>query len=53
MMGEVSTVNDDKDDNCFYQPIGSGRFGAIEEDVEPLYLLFSDYVRYWRGQQVK
>jgi hypothetical protein len=53
MMGEVSTVNDDKDDNCFYQPIGSGRFGAIEEDVEPLYLLFSDYTRYWRGQQLK
>ena len=49
MMGEVSTVNDDQGDNCFYQPIGSGRFGTIEEDVEPLYLLFSDYTRYWQA----
>lgn len=47
MMGEVSMINDDKGDNCFYQPLGSGRFGTIEEDVEPLYLLFSDYERYW------
>ena len=49
MMGEVSTVNDDKVDNCFYQPIGSGRFGTIEEDEAPLHLLFSDYKRYWQG----
>ncbi len=47
MMGEVSTVNDDKVDNCFFEPIGTGRFGTIEEDEEPLHLLFSDYVRYW------
>jgi len=47
MMGEVSTVNDDKVDNCFFEPIGTGRFGMIEEDAEPLHLLFSDYVRYW------
>jgi len=47
MMGEVSTVNDDKVDNCFYQQIGTGRFGTIEEDEPPLHLLFSDYERYW------
>jgi D-lyxose ketol-isomerase len=47
LMGEVSTINDDKTDNCFYQPIGSGRFSEIEEDVPPLYLLFSDYTHYW------
>ena len=47
MMGEVSMINDDKIDNCFYQPFGSGRFSEVEEDVAPLYLLYSDYTRYW------
>lgn len=41
LIGEVSTVNDDINDNIFAEPIG--RFSTIEEDVEPLHLLVSDY----------
>ncbi len=41
LIGEVSTVNDDLTDNIFYLPIG--RFAAIEDDVEPVHLLVSDY----------
>ena len=41
LVGEVSKVNDDRIDNRFYEP--TGRFPAIEEDVEPLYLLSMDY----------
>ena len=44
MVGEVSTVNDDANDNFFYEPIG--RFPEIEEDVQPLYLLSNDYKNY-------
>jgi len=44
MVGEVSTVNDDANDNFFYEPIG--RFPEIEEDVPPLYLLSNDYKNY-------
>ena len=41
LVGEVSMVNDDTSDNCFYETIG--RFPVIEEDVEPVHLLVSDY----------
>jgi len=41
LVGEVSAVNDDNTDNCFLEPVG--RFPAIEEDEEPLYLLFTEY----------
>lgn len=41
LIGEVSTVNDDLDDNWFRDPVG--RFPAIEEDESPLHLLVSDY----------
>lgn len=41
LIGEVSMVNDDKTDNCFYEPVG--RFPVIEEDEQPLHLLVSDY----------
>ena len=41
LIGEVSTVNDDQTDNIFREPIG--RFAEIEEDVDPLHLLVSDY----------
>ncbi|MEL6745510.1 MAG: D-lyxose/D-mannose family sugar isomerase [Pseudomonadota bacterium] len=41
LIGEVSTVNDDLTDNIFEQPIG--RFAEVEEDVEPVHLLVSDY----------
>jgi len=51
MIGEVSFINDDKVDNFYYQPIGSGRFSKTEEDEKPLYLLFSDYRKYWGIEQ--
>lgn len=41
LIGEVSTVNDDKTDNIFEQPIG--RFAKVSEDVTPSHLLVSDY----------
>ena len=41
LIGEVSTVNDDLTDNVFREPIG--RFSKIEEDVDPMHLLVSDY----------
>ncbi|MBD3343076.1 MAG: D-lyxose/D-mannose family sugar isomerase [Candidatus Lokiarchaeota archaeon] len=41
LIGEVSTVNDDYVDNQFLEPIK--RFSEIEEDEEPLYLLYDDY----------
>ncbi|MGD9557157.1 MAG: D-lyxose/D-mannose family sugar isomerase, partial [Mangrovibacterium sp.] len=41
LVGEVSAVNDDASDNCFYEPVG--RFPVIEEDEEPLHWLVSDY----------
>mgnify|MGYP001198486335 CR=1 FL=1 len=41
LIGEVSTVNDDRTDNTFLDPIG--RFSEIEEDTDPLHLLVSDY----------
>jgi len=44
MVGEVSTVNDDTNDNFFYEEIG--RFPQIEEDEVPLYVLSSEYSQY-------
>ena len=44
LVGEVSMVNDDNSDNCFYESIG--RFPVIEEDEEPIHLLVSDYKNY-------
>ncbi len=41
LVGEVSMVNDDTSDNCFYESLG--RFPVIEEDEEPVHLLASDY----------
>ncbi|MGO8788746.1 MAG: D-lyxose/D-mannose family sugar isomerase [Terriglobia bacterium] len=46
LVGEVSLVNDDRNDNRFYRTVG--RFPAIEEDVEPLHLLVTDYPKYWK-----
>lgn len=43
-VGEVSAVNDDTNDNCFYEPIG--RFPEIIEDQAPMHLLASDYRNY-------
>jgi len=41
MIGEVSAVNDDHNDNVFHEP--QLRFPIIEEDEEPYRLLVSDY----------
>lgn len=46
LVGEVSLVNDDEKDNRFLQ--SQPRFPAIDEDEEPLYLLCSDYPRYYK-----
>lgn len=45
LIGEVSLVNDDNTDNRFFEPVG--RFPEIEEDEPPLYLLCTDYERYY------
>ena len=47
LVGEVSKVNDDANDNRFLEPMG--RFPDIEEDAPPLHLLVGDYRRYYRG----
>jgi len=44
LVGEVSMVNDDTSDNCFYEPVG--RFPAVEEDAGPLHLLAQDYAKF-------
>jgi D-lyxose ketol-isomerase len=44
LIGEVSMVNDDANDNRFYDKIG--RFPEITEDVKPLHLLVNDYAKY-------
>ena len=41
LVGEVSTVNDDQNDNEFEMNIG--RFANVIEDEPPLHLLVSDY----------
>lgn len=44
LVGEVSMVNDDNTDNCFYENFG--RFPEIEEDIEPDHLLVGDYKKF-------
>jgi D-lyxose ketol-isomerase len=44
LVGEVSRVNDDYVDNRFHEKVG--RFAEIDEDVEPLFLLYDDYEKY-------
>jgi len=43
LIGEVSSVNNDDNDNKFLEKIG--RFPEIEEDEEPIYLLCNEYER--------
>jgi len=45
LVGEVSRVNDDYRDNRFHEPLG--RFPEIDEDEEPLFLLYDDYESYY------
>jgi hypothetical protein len=44
LIGEVSMVNDDANDNRFHAKIG--RFPEIIEDEKPLHLLVNDYPKY-------
>ena len=44
LIGEVSSVNDDYVDNKFLEE--AKRFGKIEEDEEPLYLMYDDYKKF-------
>jgi D-lyxose ketol-isomerase len=46
LVGEVSAVNDDANDNCFFEPVG--RFPVIDEDEQPVHLLVSDYQNFLR-----
>ena len=41
MIGEVSTVNDDTNDNRFLEPLG--RYPSIDEDEKAAYLLCNEY----------
>ncbi len=45
LVGEVSLVNDDNQDNQFYEPVG--RFPEIIEDTDPVHLLVNDYKKYY------
>lgn len=45
LVGEVSLVNDDDQDNRFQEPLA--RFPPIVEDEPPLHLLCNDYPRYY------
>lgn len=47
LIGEVSTVNDDRTDNIFEADIG--RFATVEEDEAPVHLLVSDYDQFLKG----
>ena len=42
IIGEVSKVNDDSNDNRFYESLG--RYPEIEEDESPLFLLCTEYL---------
>ncbi len=44
LIGEVSMVNDDSNDNRFYNKVG--RFPDIIEDEKPIHLLVNDYSTY-------
>jgi len=44
LVGEVSMVNDDNTDNCFYEVVG--RFPETTEDEAPLHLLANDYRKF-------
>ncbi len=44
VIGEVSDVNDDENDNRFFEEMG--RFPAIEEDETPVHLLCTEYSKW-------
>ena len=45
LIGEVSKVNDDDNDNRFYEPLG--RYPEIVEDEAPRYLLCNEYGKFF------
>jgi hypothetical protein len=47
LVGEVSSVNDDRTDNYFIKPVG--RFPEIDEDAPPRHLLCTEYPAHLRG----
>ncbi len=47
LIGEVSSVNDDRVDNYFLEK--TTRFADIEEDESPLHLLYAEYEKYARN----
>ncbi len=51
LVGEVSLVNDDQNDNRFFEPVG--RFPKIEEDAPPMHLLCTDYSKFDFVQSMK
>lgn len=51
LVGEVSMVNDDAQDNRFFRP--TGRFPEVQEDAPPLHLLVSDYDQYYQPETVR
>ena len=48
LVGEVSSVNDDRIDNVFHESVG--RFPIIDEDAPPLHLLTIDYPGHYADQ---
>ncbi len=46
LVGEVSTVNDDANDNFFLEPVG--RFPEIVEDEAPYRLLMTEYGKFYK-----
>ncbi len=51
LIGEVSTVNDDANDNFFFEPVG--RFSSIEEDQPAHRLLVTEYAEHYRFGTVR
>ena len=47
LLGEVSSINDDHNDNRYHEPLG--RFPEIEEDEPPCRLLVGDYAAFVPG----
>ena len=51
LVGEVSTVNDDANDNFFFDPVP--RFVPIEDDEAPYRLLVTEYAAHYRFATVQ
>lgn len=47
---EVSTTNDDNIDNRFYR--AGQRIPKVEEDEQPVYLMFADYKNYYKERNI-